>query len=1024
MTSDFNDIVNIEWRTGPAIEEVDKLLAKVNQLDQAAEKAGLSAGRSFSAGFTQGMAGAFESIALLRANLDAVLRDLGNAITQGAARPARQSVSAFRNAQGRFISEEEYYRSRGVGGGGGGMFPPPNFSIEPDYGGGSRGSYDAVQSEMRQRLRQQQMANWQEAGGGQGLGNASRPPRGTGYNFFPTPYDPTGLNNQQYPLPGLGLPSFYESRQQYVQPGLTGFGDRLVPVSHDQSQLRALAEMAADMDEQIETAMVGESIRRRNLSLARNDYASWSQRQLAAQLPSVIPHGYGLTSPAEARQVGLQNLMDQFRPPASSLSGLEYDQQRRNLGRLEYDQWQRGQEALHRLGEGAGRAGEKFDLFNNKLSRHMVWIAQGIAIWGALRISAEAVGAFVDQLLRLDAVQARVGFITGQDTRATVGQFQEAGQYGIAPAQAGEGMLTAGRLNLGRNQVNQAQQLALVFGADQYNNILQELFQVQARADAANVSNVNTLDYLATAYKNVDGNLESYFDALQYGIELHRFLGLTAEQAGLAIGEMANAIEADPNTVKTLLGRIKLQINNADVRDELSGLGITGPSVPDYFQQIAAGVAAGGPNADAIINAMTTGLQGASQGAEFRTILDALNTELSKNTVALSEFNTLVDEIGNTGPAKIDRMKAAFANMLLTISDTGVVQTFFDYVLSRIVETTTFLEGLSFAFNNLVPASENILSGQANPFEAFGQALDETNRGRRSGDIQTNQQFWGEFIKNFYQNLLPPESSSRRRGAGRDGPDEGPPMPEGVGTGNGGARRIRNYEDTKLQPPGFGGFQDLPAGVDWDRFLSDIAGFETKLQQEVPGYELDRKQVAFWDASVGYYRTATGDSEAIRRALDEQTDLLKTITGIFNVPAGGEILVPFSALTAGFQPDYLGGRSGGAVGPGDRPGRGGREAPEHLVGETRRVDSRQLPEDDLRGGERRLIGQKEGMDRKRQPDPERQTQVVPALNIQLRNVVMLNGRIIQDEIAKMLRRAMSTTRSGTTGGAGSNQLLT
>lgn len=1073
MTSDFSEIVKVTWDYSQPLDKIGEMMRKLDELDAKMSASGQSAAQRFSQGFAQGLTGATEAIALLEQKLQNVLSKSTQITSSlGAARGGGEQLGGgfVRDAQGQIRSSttgrfaQSQYEAWLAG-----NAPEPTAaqrrSISADFPfgiqGGS-GAFDYMRGDQGPgydyRLeRQRELAlRWEQQYGRQlHLGDASR--SGRGLNFFPSQLDPSGQLDQQYPLPGLGLPSFYEalpqrSRQQPLpgfqkwQGQMEWFGNRSVPVSHDAQANRAMAEMAADMDEQIQKAMIEESLRRLNLMASQNQYANWVRTQGPSRFAQ---NAEGLFTPSTgAGDVVGSRLWDQFRGQPVSQSSADYDAARSAQGRADYEQWRLGTEAARNYekqvtaaGTAISETGQKVEGFTDRFSRHLTWIAQGIAIWGALNLTSALVRDFTDELLRLESVQSRLSFITGQTAQQTGRQFDQAAGYGFTSAEAGQGLITAGQLDLSTQQRTQGLQLARVFGKDQLENIYQELYQTEQRANAAGIGQIETLDYMATAYANVSGTAETYFDSLQYGIELHRYLGLSAEQAAIAIGEMANALETDPSQVKNLLSRITLQIDKPEVRDELKNLGISGPTVPEYIQQIAQGVAGGGQRAEDIIGQMSFGLQGAQQKTEFRVLFQSFSeymTLVNSGQADLRSFGDLQSNIVDDGVTKIDRLKAAWSELMRTLGEDTPALDFISGPLEGLTGQIERMGTLADAFKRF---------GTQSPIENLRQAPDLYNFLTQEAANNPDQVLsgLGGWINIFADAVKRFEISVRRTTGAKPGPvpeaeEELALYPKGMGP-NMGSRRLRNIDNLKNEPPDFGGFDTFPKGMDWDQFVRRVGEFENQLQREVPEYDLNRQTMAFYDESAGYYRKITGDNEAIRRALEEQTDLLKTITGVFNVPAGGEILVPFAALQAGFVPNYGGENEKGGAGKLDTSGFSAATGKFDLT--TSRMSTittkfgasvdrfsgaiANIAGKEDREGGKDLPGVPKGSNNtmhKRQLENDKTVATLPPITIQLRNVIMLNSRILQDEISKMMRRAQTATRSGTTGGAGSNQLLT
>lgn len=1031
---DFNEIVRVTYDYSAAYRSIDEMLARLSSLDATLEAHGKTAGQAFSRGFDAGLTGAYEAIDRLKSYMAATVAGMSQGmeqlVAQADVRPRTTSVPAYRvpagqPGAGQFVSEDVWrsrYGQPGQGVGGGGEF------------------LAAGDTELRARV----AAYWQERAAvrrllleavteqkflSAALNPSNEPPLislgGGGLTGPGALRGPGGL--------GLGGPGLLNGLP------LASYFNRPT----DPSVLRALG-----LPSPTPSLPWFEGFWGRNASMAMvpagpvQDWTAWAYPRTGPTSPIGGGMGAGtipLYGPAWTRAMSggaasgaapgtplWDQIMGRFfggggggagGPPA----GFQGFWQSPN-------NFNQAAQAAIMYGNSVQTAGGKVNDFNARFSRHLTWIAQGIAIWGALNLTIGVIRNYTDELMRLEALQSRLGFITGQGMGATVGQLQQAAGYGITPAQAAPGLVTRAQLGLTNAQNTQAMQLAQIFGMDQYEAMLQEIYQTQQRANAAGLAQVDILDYMATAYAEVNGPASAYFDALQYGIALHGQLGLSAEQAGIAIGKMANALgETSPETVKNLLSRIILQLDKPEVRQQLEGLGITGPSFPEYFQQLATGVAGGGARAERIVSQLSFGLQGAQQRTEFRTLLAAYGEYLQavqNGQTDLREFGDLHREVTDDAVVQVNKLKAAWDTFLLSAgAETGLaggLTTMLEYWTGLLGDIGTGLGAISqFAKNRPIDNLQGA-RGFAGAFnvEAIGRF------GQSPMDL-LNPWAWVQVFAAAVERFdrISKRASVAGRAPGEAGEAEQETLfPKGLGEGMG-ARRLRRINDLKNRPPEFGGFQTFGEGLDWDRFVRRVGEIEGQIQKEVPEYELDRRTYAFYDESAGYYRKILGDNEAIRRALEEQTDLLKTITGVFNVPAGGEILVPFFALQAGFRPDYL--LNQGATTSGTTAGgaaSGGWIQPRHYIEPPAEAWSRYVGQQ--KAEQLGMPGAPKAIRPAGRPnETEKTVPQVPAINITLRNVVMLNGRVIQDEIAKMLRRQITTTSSSVSGSGGNNQLL-
>lgn len=572
------------------------------------------------------------------------------------------------------------------------------------------------------------------------------------------------------------------------------------------------------------------------------------------------------------------------------------------------------------------RLGDTFNIFDNKFVRHIAWIAQGIAIWGALHLAINLAATAMRELVGLENTQARLGFISGASYAETAAASAAGARYGLSPQQSGQGAITGAQLGLSGRDAENARQLALVFGADQYNNALQEIYQTEQRANAVGVEHVKVMDFIATAYKTAPGSMEIYFDALQQGILLSRDLGVEAEAAGLSILKMATATEDSPEKIAVTLQSAIANLRKPKVQDALrTDYGIQtaapGQMLRDISAEITRLVQGGNvERAKALIDEITGGLNAPQRQLQLLTDFQELNKLFNSTNTELDSMNKLLDGIGSTGEATFNRLKASFlayVDAILAANKQGGASTIGKALganmAGSVLGPLQMLDPNYWARNyaSTVAAGSSLaeyLNNQAmqtNYQTATGKSPFVDQGPRTYASMVQDQEYTPEYRRWIRQQTGETLGSSRQnpfaRGQAGPGPAIGPNPPP-------------TYE--------FGGFQNFEKGWDWTAFEKSVRNQEGLLRN-VPGYELDQKQVAFWDEATQSYKTMIADLNAIRFATDEQRKLMQQqITGVFNVPAGGEALVAFYALAQGFVPNTKSGKSaggGGGAGDGENP---------------------------------------------------------------------------------------------------------
>lgn len=364
---------------------------------------------------------------------------------------------------------------------------------------------------------------------------------------------------------------------------------------------------------------------------------------------------------------------------------------------------QQAAQAQQQLGQAATRANRAIqqqagdvDLLNNRFARHITWILQGIVVWESFRVVAGIVREVYDQVVALESASARLAFVQG----GTVAQARQqvvvasiaGAQYGIGPIEAGRGALVAAQVGATGAQQEQARQMALVFGAQEYNNILSEVIQTQKRAEAAGLAHVDVMGFIATAYAEVPGTIETYFDALQAGETIYKDLGTSAEAAGLIVAKVAYAMEssadAAANTVQTIFNRLRKPEIQAQLQQ---GFGIAAGPVPQMLNEATAALeqliqTGQDQRAQDLINLLAGGTINVQRIREAPLAFKAIGDALRDSGGELKNFNDLMGNVADTTSVKIGQLTASWQLFLQAIGNTSAMRGTFDWMKTQLDE--------------------------------------------------------------------------------------------------------------------------------------------------------------------------------------------------------------------------------------------------------------------------------------------------------------------------------------------------
>jgi hypothetical protein len=602
--------------------------------------------------------------------------------------------------------------------------------------------------------------------------------------------------------------------------------------------------------------------------------------------------------------------------------------------------------------------------FERTIVRHISALAIMIAAYEAVRVVGQVIREIAQEFIQLEAVSARVGFITGQApgvAQAQVfAQTLAGARYGIPPSEAQQVALLAAQTRATQQQQEEARQIAFVFGVKEYGNALLELIQTQKIADAAGLEHVNVLGYLATAYSDVPGTLEEYFDALQAGMTVYKDIGVGAEQAGLVVAKVAQAMESGAtqaaNTIQTIINRLR----KPETQEALLAFGVTGQNIPELLRNSTAALqnlvqTGQDQRAQELIYLLAGGTINVQRIREAPLVFLELSNAIDQSGESLANFDRLVTDVGDTTQKSIEQLTASWGLFLEALGQTATVTGAFEGL-------NTFLQGLTSMLKILpdlqasglwamppeqrqqyLQAFEKRTGAQA--FTLFGTTFAipspqqlELGRGIAGGEFNLlnllSPVWWtGGGLHRFVLGkvlgglgALLGVNQALYAGAAPFLAEGGQPQSRQdlVGGGGGPVGPAGPMPWT-----GPWGIRDLPEGTTFDRLRSATEKWDALLTQLIPEYQqkyaVDPSTGQRKDLTLTYFRDPITNSfeglkttnEALRLALEELTKIERAkITGAFNVPAGGEALISFYAAQAGFVPQA------GAFPPrgyGDRP---------------------------------------------------------------------------------------------------------
>ena len=567
-----------------------------------------------------------------------------------------------------------------------------------------------------------------------------------------------------------------------------------------------------------------------------------------------------------------------------------------------------------------------FDSLGESIQRTAMHVVTGIAVWESFRMVQGTITETTRRMLELETVSARIASMSGQSRQAVSQQITTqaiiaAGLYGVSPDQTIQNALLERQVGATGQDIQLARQMAVAYG-EKYENIITEIVQSKVRMKQAGVGKVDTANLFDAINRSAPGTFEQKMDALQQGAILGSQFGLEPQQLSVAMLRSAALTETQNiDTVAGGMGRLVGRIRLPDTKqsDVMKQYGIEGTGAErvrqfaDTYVEILA--TKGREAADAFLEPFATGLNKGKDIREFGTYLEQVAEAARDGSVAMGEFNKTLQEQMATSTVSLERIKSTWDTFLLSFTNTDPVQGFFRVLIDGLTSAQQLMTMMTLGGQyeretgkSITPEKNPIIEsiqrgawGVAYPLMALLNGVDNPE----FKEWLNKQGMSGATIgKNLLDTVGTPAVSIDMTGRGKSGE-----MDEGL---RGGA--------VKRSILGFGGYRKTDLNIEtliakaeqWDKSISEGA---TLMGQEAPS----KVTTGFWDESSKMWKPVVASNEALRFAIDELTKTQKQIAGVFNVPAGGEVLVPFRALQEGFMPsnrvprnsDLVNGRSGG-----------------------------------------------------------------------------------------------------------------
>lgn len=593
-------------------------------------------------------------------------------------------------------------------------------------------------------------------------------------------------------------------------------------------------------------------------------------------------------------------------------------------------------------GRGDGAKTELADLGKilENIQKQALLVFRSFILWTTLRTAVRIIKEYTERFAELEAVMTRVAFAaekSADQVRASLAsQSIVAARYGVSHADIAPAALFMAQTGIDSGTRAVAAEIARVFGPRQYANILEEVYQTQRRAANAGLEHVEILDYLATAFREVPvgvklagRELEVYFDALQYGIELAPKFGLSVEKSALVIARSAAVSERGVQMMATSYSALTEKIaRDPATREYLGRLGIQYETtaegvrkVVDAFQALQA--VGDDEGVIRLLSAILGGtLQSPARLNEARVLLMALS-EFEASSESLASFEKLSEGVANTFKQAFTEIQSSWDALLtamaLAFESSGVGKLIMGWLrgqagwmrsiatgmsgrsaveqfaargeLDQLVADFKRQTGLDISvrpgLNGLMIVPQPTAAQAREAFErgtVGGQPVGMTTRlgpemlaTYLTGTAAPFRESAGEYItRRFYEFAL-----EKAEGEGKE-PPAGPAVPPGGG--------LIQTEP----PPEVERLLRLPEGIGLNRFI-EVYQQELRKLEAIPDYFKDEERtlIAMMDAQNQYIRTQSLNSQAASEALrllEEEArraaDAMSMFGGLETLPEG------------------------------------------------------------------------------------------------------------------------------------------
>lgn len=488
--------------------------------------------------------------------------------------------------------------------------------------------------------------------------------------------------------------------------------------------------------------------------------------------------------------------------------------------------------------EGVSSATRGGSIGLQQFGRHLMWIGQGIALWGAINTVSSAVNEWFSVQTKLNSALAEFEMRTG----ATGPQLEEFKQQVRAvsietatpPTEVAQAMTYADP-----ETARQAARLRMVAGGDQQ-ELTSFLIAQQYQFNIPAKQTEQILDALASGWRVTNIPMAQYINMLRDAAPLAGQFGMSLEQMYAFMGGLQKVTAAEGRELDFFLRSLD-QVYDADVQAKLrqSGAAVQTTWVTpqgqvqripmvDALKQLHDAVQTGKIDLQELTDAL--GLpEGRVQTVQFQKMMLSFDEMTASMNKALGGTSTFADTFAakmDTMAQKTDAMRTAWENLLAAMGNTGGAE--------------KGVTGLTMALELLEAAISKDVS-----IEDWSKRW-EYNRQTNKWGVATDWNQWpdeGRYAKQQKAPIIPtsPNLPSAPQG----------PMPLGT----------------------IPSVISIPEGLNFNQMIAAMNRWETAIETVMGGVVTDsmREQVLVLDENTNQLRVLSVFMPALQRAIAENT---------------------------------------------------------------------------------------------------------------------------------------------------------